>query len=104
MIKANNHKITVISPLGGWEAQHVVHGDGFPWPVKSRKRVAKAIFLSGRFGNRTGSAGPDIIFDFLSKFYPVEMFLQHCNCIFDVEVSCHLTLVGFPYHLHSLTF
>jgi hypothetical protein len=21
----NNHKNTVISPLGGWEAQHVVH-------------------------------------------------------------------------------
>jgi hypothetical protein len=30
----NNHKNIVISPLGGWEARHVVHGDGFPWHVK----------------------------------------------------------------------
>jgi len=35
-IKKN--KNIVISPLGGWEAQHVVHRDGLPWPVKSSKR------------------------------------------------------------------
>jgi hypothetical protein len=87
MLKANNHKITVIPPLGGREARHVVHGDGFPWPVRSRKRGVQAIFLSGRFGNRIGSAGPDIIFDFLSKFQLVEMFLRHCNCIFYAKVS-----------------
>jgi hypothetical protein len=43
----NNHKNIVISPLGGREAQHVVHGDGFPWPVRSRKRGVHALFLSG---------------------------------------------------------
>jgi hypothetical protein len=34
----NNHKNTVISPLGGWEDRHVVHGFGLPWLVRSRKR------------------------------------------------------------------
>jgi hypothetical protein len=33
-----NNKNTVISPLGVWEAWHVVHWDGFPWPSRSRKR------------------------------------------------------------------
>jgi hypothetical protein len=42
----NNHKNTVISPLGGQEAGHVVHWDGFPWPVRSRKRGVQAMFLS----------------------------------------------------------
>jgi hypothetical protein len=66
----NNHKNTVISPLGGWEARH-----GFPWPVRSRKRGVQALSLSGRFGNNAGSVGPDILADLLSKFRPVEMFL-----------------------------
>jgi hypothetical protein len=98
----NNHKNTVISPLGGREARHVVHGDGFPWPVRSRQRGVHALFLSGRFGNSAGSAGPDILVDLLSKFRPVEMFLQHCHCLFDAEVSCHPTVVGFPDQLRSL--
>jgi hypothetical protein len=34
----NNQKNTIIFPLGGREAQHVVHLDRFPWPVRSRKR------------------------------------------------------------------
>ena len=71
----NNHKNTVISPLGGWEAEHVVHGDGFPWYIRNRQRGVPTLFLSGRFGNNVGSAGPDILADFLSKFRPVEMFL-----------------------------
>jgi hypothetical protein len=64
----NNNKNTVISPLGGQEARHVVHLDGFPWPVKSRKRGVQALFLSGRFGNSAGSVGLDIFVDLLSKF------------------------------------
>jgi hypothetical protein len=98
----NNHKNTVISPLSGREAQHVVHGDGFPWPVKSRRRGVQALFLSGQFGNSAGSARPDILVDLLSKFRPVEMFLQHCHCLFDVEVSFHPIVVGFPDQLFSL--
>jgi hypothetical protein len=34
-----------------------------------------ALFLSGRFGNSTGSAGPDTLAEVLSKFRLVEMFL-----------------------------
>jgi hypothetical protein len=32
-----------------------------PMAVRSRKRGVQALFLSGRFGNSTGSAGPDIL-------------------------------------------
>jgi hypothetical protein len=71
----NNHKNTVISTLGGQEAQHVVHLYGFPWPVRSRKRGVQALFLSGRFGNRAGNAVPNILADLLSKFQRVKMFL-----------------------------
>jgi hypothetical protein len=35
----------------------------------------QALFLSGRFGNSAGSAGPDTLADLLLKFQPVEMFL-----------------------------
>jgi hypothetical protein len=71
----NNHKNTVISLLGGWEARHVVHGYGFPRPVRSRKRGVHAMFLSGQFDNNVGSARHDILIDLLSKFQPIEMFL-----------------------------
>jgi hypothetical protein len=37
----------------------------------------QALFLSGRFDNSIGSAGPNILVDLLSKFQLVEMFLQH---------------------------
>jgi hypothetical protein len=70
-----NHKNTFISLLGGWEAQHVVHLDGFPRLVRSRKRGVQAMFLSGWFGYSAGSARPNILVDLLSKFQPVEMFL-----------------------------
>jgi hypothetical protein len=64
----NNHKNTVIYMLGGWEAQHVVHGDGFPRPVISRQRGVHSLFLSGEFGNSACSEGPDILANLLSKF------------------------------------
>jgi hypothetical protein len=57
------------------------------------------MFLSGRFGNSVGGAGLDILADILSKFRPVEMFLQHCHCLFDAKVSCHPTVVRFPNQL-----
>jgi hypothetical protein len=60
------------------------------------------LFLSGQFGNNIGIARPDILADIMLKFWPVEMFLQHCHCIFDAEVSSYLTVVGFPNHLRSL--
>jgi hypothetical protein len=69
----NNHKNTVISPLGGWKTQHVVHLDGFPQPIRSRHRGVQALFLSGWFGNSTASAGPDILAEILLKFRPVEI-------------------------------
>jgi hypothetical protein len=99
----NNHKNIVIFPLGGREARHAIHVDGFALPVKSRKRGVHALFLSGRFGNSASSAGPDVLPDLLSKFQLVEMFLQHFHCLFDVEVSCHPTVVGFPDQIHSFS-
>jgi hypothetical protein len=55
----------------------------------SRQRGVQTLFLSGWFGNSVGSVGHDILFDLMSKFRPVEMFLQYFHYIFDVEVSCH---------------
>jgi hypothetical protein len=34
----NNHKYTIIDLLGGWKAKHVIHLDGFPRLLRSRKR------------------------------------------------------------------
>jgi hypothetical protein len=34
----NDHKYAVISLLGGRKARHVIHLDGFPRLLKSRKR------------------------------------------------------------------
>jgi hypothetical protein len=36
-------------------------------------------------------------------FRPVEMFMHHCHCLFNIEVSCHPTVVGFPDQLRLLT-
>jgi hypothetical protein len=44
-------------------------------PFRSRKRGVQTLFLSGQFGNSAGSAEPDILDDFLSKFRSVEMFM-----------------------------
>jgi hypothetical protein len=89
-----NHKNTFISLLCAREARHVVHGDGFPWPIRSRKRGVQTMFLSGQFGNNVGSEKPDILDDLMSKLRPVEMFLQHFHCVFNNEVSYHPTVVG----------
>jgi hypothetical protein len=62
-----------------------------------------SLFLNGIFGNGIGSARPDILSDILSKFQPIEMFLQHCHYLFYARVSCHLTVVVFPNQLLSLT-
>jgi hypothetical protein len=63
----NNHKNSFISPLGGRDALHVVHRDGFPLPVKSRQRGVQALFICVRFGNRAGGAILDILVDILSN-------------------------------------
>jgi hypothetical protein len=34
----NYHKYTIISLLGGRKSRHVIHRDGFPRPLRSRKR------------------------------------------------------------------
>jgi hypothetical protein len=34
----NDHKYTIIALLGGRKARHVIHGDGFPRLLGSRKR------------------------------------------------------------------
>jgi hypothetical protein len=63
----------------------------------------QAMFCSGRFDNNTGGAGLDILADILSNFWTVEMFLQHCHCLFDTEVSFHLTVMIFPNQIFSLS-
>jgi hypothetical protein len=35
----NEHKYTTISMLGRWKERHVIHRDGFPRLIGSRKRV-----------------------------------------------------------------
>jgi hypothetical protein len=34
----NYHKYTIIALIGGWKEKHVIHRDGFPRPIESRKR------------------------------------------------------------------
>jgi hypothetical protein len=34
----NHNKYTIIVVLGGGKARHVIHRDGFPRPLRSRKR------------------------------------------------------------------
>jgi hypothetical protein len=34
----NYHKYTIIALLGGWKARHLIHRNGFPRPLGSRKR------------------------------------------------------------------
>jgi hypothetical protein len=34
----NHQKCAIIVFLGGQKARHVIHRDGFPWPLGSRKR------------------------------------------------------------------
>ena len=41
----NHHKYTIIVMLGGWKDIHVIHRDGFPRPLGSRKMVYKPCFL-----------------------------------------------------------
>jgi hypothetical protein len=71
----NHHKYTIISFLGGWKARHVIHRDGFPRPLRSRKMGVYALLLDGWLGNDTGSEISDILVDVLSKFWPIKMFL-----------------------------
>jgi hypothetical protein len=99
----NHHKSTNISPLGCWKAKHVVHRDGFPEPFRSRKRGVHALFLNGQFGNSACSERPDILDNIMSMSRLIEMLLQHFHYLFYTEVSCHLTIVIFPNHLHLLT-
>jgi hypothetical protein len=75
----NHHKKIVISPLGLWKAQHVVHRYGFLRPFRIRKRGVHALFLNFQFGNGKGITGPGILVDIMSKFQPIEMLLHHCH-------------------------
>jgi hypothetical protein len=34
----HHQKYIIIFMLGGWKARHVIHRDGFPEPLSSRKR------------------------------------------------------------------
>jgi hypothetical protein len=101
--KSINHpKNIVISLLRGRKSQHVVHGDGFPGPFKSRQRGVHALFLNGYFGNGVGRVRPDILVDILTDFRPIEMLMKHCYCLLYAEVSCLSTVVSFPNQLCSL--
>jgi len=42
--------------IGRREAKHIVHGDGFPQLVGSRKKNVKALLLDGWLGDGVGSA------------------------------------------------
>jgi hypothetical protein len=71
----NYHKYTIIALLGGWKARHVIHKDGFPRLLESRKRGIYAFPPDGRLGNGTTSEKTDILAYVLSKFWPIKMFL-----------------------------
>jgi len=42
----DDHKYKVVSMLGRRKARHIVHGDGFPRPVRSRQRSTQALLLN----------------------------------------------------------
>lgn len=54
---------------------HIVHQDGFPRLVMSRKRGVQGFVLNGWFGNGASDVGPDILGNMLSKFRPIKLIL-----------------------------
>jgi hypothetical protein len=71
----NHHKYTIIVVLGGRKAKQVIHQDGFPRPLESRKKGVQALLLDGWLSNGTGSARSDILADILLRFWPTNFFL-----------------------------
>jgi hypothetical protein len=61
------------------------------------------LLLDGWIGNGTGSARSDILVDVLSNFWPIKMFLKNDHNFLHAKMSCHLTIVGFPNQLFTLT-
>jgi hypothetical protein len=52
--------------------RHVIHGDGIPRPIGSRKIGVDSQFVNGGFGNGARSEGYDILTNILSKHWPKE--------------------------------
>ena len=71
----NDHKHTIIFILSRRNAQHVIHGDGFPRSTRGRQRGIEALLLDGWFGNGAGSAGSDVLPDVLLKVRLIEILL-----------------------------
>jgi hypothetical protein len=85
----NHHKYRIIDVLGGRKTRYVIHRDGFPRPLRSRKRGVYALLLDGWFGNGTGSARYDILVDVLSKFSPHKNVLPS-DCSEPPKFHAHL--------------
>jgi hypothetical protein len=64
----NHYNYTIIVVLGGRKDKHVIHRDGFPRRLGSRKRGVQSLLLDGWLGNGTCSARYNILGEFLSKF------------------------------------
>jgi len=67
----NNHKYTVVAMLGRRKARDIVHGDGFPVPVRSRQ----ASLLNSWLGDGTSSPRSDVFSNIMSKVWLEKMLL-----------------------------
>jgi hypothetical protein len=68
----NDHEYIVIPMLGCRKTRHVIHGDGFPRPIGSRKRDVHALFLDGGLNNDACSVGSNVLVDILLKLQPIK--------------------------------
>lgn len=71
----HNHKYIVITMLGRREARKIVHGDGLPGLVGSRKRSVHAFLLDGWLGDGISNAGSDIFSNILSVFWLIKRLM-----------------------------
>lgn len=69
------HKNTLVSMLSRRNAQHVIHGDGFPRWTTGRQQSIDAFLLDGFFGNGAGSAGSGVLLDILLKIWQIEIIV-----------------------------
>jgi len=84
----DDHKYIVISMLRIRKAKHIVHGDGFPGPARSRKRSIQALILNDWLGYGTGSVGLDMFSNVLFEIWSIKILLQYCHCLIYTKVSC----------------
>ena len=99
----DDHENTIIYMLNRRKVGHVIHGDKFQRPGRSRQRSVQALLLDVWFGNVTGGVGSNVLLNILMKFRPIKTLFQYCHCFLYSEMSSDPTIVLLPNHLGTFT-